>query len=139
MRMITNAPRPMYMADLLGYELVASSSRVQKTWQCSNDAWLSSVADSERTIDDGVQRFLRSDTDSLIAAMAHVAGLDRGASDAAVATRFSAKRMPNTSMYRPQQSNARQHRDHASSSSADVEPVSHSTVGPIATCQRPTS
>ena len=44
-------------------------------------------------VDDGVTGFLRSDTDSLIAAMAHVGGLDRGACRAAAETRFSAKRM----------------------------------------------
>ena len=44
-------------------------------------------------VDDGVTGFLRSDTDSLVAAMSHVAGLDRGACRAAVEARFSAKRM----------------------------------------------
>ena len=37
--------------------------------------------------------FVRSDTDSLVAAMTYVAGLDRGACRAVAETRFSAKRM----------------------------------------------
>ena len=44
-------------------------------------------------IDDGTTGFLRSDIDSLIAAMGHVGGLDRGACRAAAEARFSAKRM----------------------------------------------
>jgi glycosyltransferase involved in cell wall biosynthesis len=44
-------------------------------------------------VDDGVTGFLRSDTDSLVAAMTYVAGLDRGSCRAAAEARFSAKRM----------------------------------------------
>jgi glycosyltransferase involved in cell wall biosynthesis len=44
-------------------------------------------------VDDGVTGFLRSDVDSLVTAIGHVAGLDRGACRRVAQTRFSAARM----------------------------------------------